>query len=134
MADLMAATSSTRARVTDPDAVEELCDSYSFEPIRWQITDQNEIAFWGYETFNVFRRCENGDRDEEYGLATREFLWDLAEYITEGEELDIQIAGYTKFRFPMHAERWIVRLDEVRHADLYGNEAVERPGAEASQR
>lgn len=131
MATLQAATSSTAARVTDPEAVEELCDKHSFGGVRWEITDEGEIAFWGYDAFNVYRRHECGDPDHEYGIVTREFLWELAEYIAESEELDIQIAGFTKCRFPMHAQRWVVRPGEVRHADLSGHEPVEQPGTEA---
>ena len=49
---------------------------------------------------------------------TYEFLCDLSEYIAPDAELDIQTAGYTKCRFPVHAQRYVVRENEVLHADL----------------
>ena len=134
MATLQAATSSTEAGVTDPEAVSELCDRYWFGGVQWEISDAGKVAFWGYDTFTVYRCHEYGDPDHEYGIVTREFLWELAEYVAEGEELDIQIAGFTKCRFPMHAQRWVVRPEEVRQADLSGHKPIGLPGTEAPPR
>lgn len=42
------------------------------------------------------------------------------------EELRQQIAGYTKCRFPVHAQRYVVRENEVLHADLGSLNPIEK--------
>lgn len=127
MATLQAATASNGAVVTDAQVVNQLCESHCFGNLNWEVTDDGEFVIWGYDSFDVYRAHENGEPDHEGGLVTREFLWALAEYIQEDEELDIQTAGFTKCRFPAHASRYVVRSSEVLHADLSGAEPV-KPG------
>ncbi|WP_198668075.1 hypothetical protein [Saliphagus sp. LR7] len=81
---------------------------------------------WGYEAFRVYPQADDGMMDLDASEVTREFLWRLAEYIEEGDELDIQSAGFTKCRYPVHACRYVIRNGAVLHADLGGLEALER--------
>jgi hypothetical protein len=124
MATLQAATASSGARVTDPVAVEQLCEQYHFGALTWNLSDDDELSVCGYDAFRVYERCDNGGMDLNAGLVTHEFLHALAEYIDEEEQLDIQIAGFTKCRFPVLARRYVVRHSEVLHADLTGLEPI----------
>ena len=124
MATLQAVTASSSARVTDPATVEQLCEQYHFGHLTWDLTNDDEVAVWGYEAFCVYERRDNGEMDLDAGLVTHEFLHTLAEYINEGEALDIQTAGFTNCRFPVLARRYVVRHDEVLGADLTGLEPI----------
>jgi len=101
MATLQAATTSTGAIVLDPQAVRELCESYCFGTLNWQVTDDGELTIWGYDDFEVYEARENGLPDYEGGIVAHEFLRELADHLKADEELDIQIAGFTKCRFPV---------------------------------
>ena len=80
----------------------------------------------GYDAFDVYEADDEGLLDYEAGVATRSFLRQLSEYITPDAEFGIQTAGYTKCRFPVHAQRYVVRENEVLHADLGSLEAVDQ--------
>ncbi len=112
--------------VTDPDAVEQLCEAHCFGGLKWRLTDDGEFTVWGYGAFRVYPQDDNGMMDLDASEVTREFLWKLAEYIEEDDELDIQSAGFTKCRYPVHACRYVIRNGTVLHADLGGLEALER--------
>ncbi|RLM49194.1 hypothetical protein DVK06_16145 [Halorubrum sp. Atlit-28R] len=43
MATLQDATTSTGAIVSDPQAVRELCESYCFGTLDWEVTDECEL-------------------------------------------------------------------------------------------
>lgn len=73
----------------------------------------------------MYETRENGLPDYDGGMVTHELLWDLADYVAEDEEFDIQTAGFTKCRFPVLAKRYVVRPGEVLHADLDTLEPVE---------
>ena len=88
----------------------------------WEVTDNAEFSIWGYDAFEVYEADGEGLPDYEAGIATHEFLDDLSEYIALDGELNIQTAGYTKCRFPVHAQRYVVRKNEVLHANLGGFE------------
>ena len=126
MANLHAATTSSGARVTDASAVEQLCERHSFGGLTWEVAADTEAErspefhIWGYDSFEVHQRREDGDPDHEGGPVTEAFLAALAEYICEGEELDIQAAGFTKCRYPPYAVRYIVRSDGLVRVDLDG--------------
>ena len=118
MAILQAATASRGVRVTDAQAVRQLCDAHRFGMLKWEVTDTGEFSIWGYDAFDVYEADDEGLPDYEAGIATRSFLRDLSDYIAPDAELDIQTAGYTKCRFPVYAQRYVVRESEVHHADL----------------
>ena len=118
MATLQAATTSTGAIVSDPQAVRELCESYCFGTLDWEVTEDGELTIWGYDDFEVYEARENGLPDYEGGIVTHEFLRELADHLEADEEFDIQTAGFTKCRFPVLAKRYVVRDGEVLHADL----------------
>jgi len=124
MATLQAATTSTGAIVSDPQAVRELCESHCFGTLNWEVTDDGELTIWGYDDFEVYEARENGLPDYDGGIVTHEFLRDLATHLEAGEELDIQTAGFTKCRFPVLAKRYVVRSDTVLHTDLSGPEPI----------
>jgi len=44
MATLQVATTSTGAIVSDPQAVRELCESYCFGTLNWEVTDEGELT------------------------------------------------------------------------------------------
>jgi hypothetical protein len=44
MATLQAATTSTGAFVSDPQAVRELCENYCFGTLNWEVTDKGELT------------------------------------------------------------------------------------------
>lgn len=123
MANLQAATTSDPARVTVPEAVAQLCEQYAFASLEWELSDDEEFGIWGYDSLNIYgkRRHDDGewDIDFEAGLKTRDLLRELANYIAEDEELDIQSARFTKCRYPMYATRYIVRPTEILQADLH---------------
>ena len=123
MANLQAATTSDPARVTDPEAVAQLCEQYAFAPLEWELTDGDEFGIWGFDSFTIYgkRTFDDGkwDVDFEAGLKTHDLLRELAAYIAEDEELDIQSAGFTKCRYPMYATRYVVRPNEILQADLH---------------
>lgn len=125
MATLQAATTSTGAIVSDSQAVRQLCESYCFGTLNWEVTEEGELTIWGYDSFEVYEARNNGLPDYDGGIVTHEFLRQLAEYIDGGEELDIQTAGYTKCRFPVLATRYVIRNDEVLHADLSGLDPID---------
>ena len=118
MATLQAATTSNGAIVSDPQAVRELCENYSFRTLNWKVDDDGELVIWGYDVLEVYKTRENGEPDYGSGPVTREFLRSLAEYIEPDEELDIQTAGFTKCRFPVLAKRYVIHDDEVLFANL----------------
>ena len=122
MANLQAATTSDPARVTDPEAVAQLCKQYAFAPLEWELHEE-EFGIWGYGSFTIYgkRILDDGewDIDFEAGVQTHDLLRDLAAYIAEGEELDIQSAGFTKCRYPMYATRYVLRPTEILQADLH---------------
>ena len=120
MATLQAATTSTGALVTDPQAVRQLCERHCFGTLNWEVDDGGELVIWGYDSFEVYTARENGLPDYDGGIVTHEFLRELAEYLEPDEEFDIQTAGFTKCRFPVLAKRYVVRDGEVLHADLSG--------------
>ena len=128
MANLQAATTSDPARVIDPEAVAQLCEQYAFSPLEWKLSNDEEFGIWGYGSLNFYRESLHGKRrhadgewnvDFEAGIQTHDLLRELAAYIAEGEELDIQSAGFTKCRFPMYATRYVVRPNEILQADLH---------------
>ena len=126
MANLHAATTSSGARITNQQAVEQLCERHHFGELIWEV-DIDETAergpefhIWGYDSFDVYERRDDGDPDHEGGLVTESFLAELAAYICEGEELDIQAAGFTKCRYPPYAVRYVVRPDGFVRVDLDG--------------
>lgn len=46
-----------------------------------------------------------------------EFLQRLANHLESGEELDIRIAEYPKFRLPVLAKRYVIREGDVLDTD-----------------
>ena len=124
MATLQAATTSTGAIVSDPQAVRELCENHCFGTLNWEV-DDGELVIWGYDSFEVYETRENGLPDYDGGIVTHEFLRSLAEYLEPDEEFDIQTAGFTKCRFPVLAKRYVVRDGEVLHADLSSPEPID---------
>jgi len=124
MATLHAATTSTGAIVSDAQAVRQLCESYCFGTLNWEVDKEGELIIWGYDSFEVYEARENGLPDYDGGIVTHEFLRQLAEYIDGDQELDIQTAGYTKCRFPVLAKRYVIRNGEVLHADLTGLDPI----------
>lgn len=125
MATLQAATTSTGAIVSDSQAVRQLCESYCFGTLNWEVTEEGELTIWGYDSFEVYEARNNGLPDYDGGIVTHEFLRQLAEYIDGDEELDIQTAGYTKCRFPVLATRYVIRDGEVLYADLSGLDPID---------
>ncbi|QSG13463.1 Uncharacterized protein HSBGL_4049 (plasmid) [Halapricum desulfuricans] len=125
MATLQAATTSTGAIVSDPQAVRELCESYCFGTLDWEVTEDGELTIWGYDDFEVYEARENGLPDYEGGIVTHEFLRELANHLEANEEFDIQTAGFTKCRFPVLAKRYVVRDGEVLHADLSSSDPID---------
>ena len=65
MATLQAATTSTGAIVSDPQAVRELCESYCFGTLDWEVTREGELTIWGFDDFEVYESRENGLPDYE---------------------------------------------------------------------
>ncbi|XVH33799.1 hypothetical protein ACNS7O_18400 (plasmid) [Haloferacaceae archaeon DSL9] len=126
MATLQAATTSTGAIVSDPQAVRELCENYCFGTLNWEVSEEGELVIWGYDDFEVYEASDDGLPDYDGGIVTHEFLRTLADYLEPDEELDIQTAGFTKCRFPVLAKRYVVRDGEVFHADLRSLEPIER--------
>ena len=96
-----------------------------FGALNWEVTEEGELVIWGYDSFEVYEARENGLPDYDGGIVTQEFLREIADYLESGEELDIQTAGFTKCRFPVLAKRYVVRDDEVLHADLSGLEPID---------
>ncbi|MFC4552316.1 MULTISPECIES: hypothetical protein [Halobacteriales] len=125
MATLQAATTSTGAIVSDPQAVRQLCENHCFGTLTWEVAEESELTIWGYDSFEVYEARGDGLPDYEGGIVTHEFLRQLAEYIDGDQELDIQTAGYTKCRFPVLASRYVVRDGEVLHADLSGLDPID---------
>jgi len=117
MATLQAATTSTGAIVSNPQAVRELCENYCFGTLDWEVTEEGELTIWGATT-SRYTRHGSGLPDYEGGIVTHEFLRSLADHLEPNEEFDIQTAGFTKCRFPVLAKRYVVRDGEVLHADL----------------
>jgi len=125
MATLQAATTSTGAIVSDPQAVRQLCENYCFGTLNWEVTDEGELTIWGHDDFEVYKARENDLPDYEGGIVTHEFLRELADYLEANEELDIQTAGFTKCRFPVLAKRYVVRDGKVLHADLSSPDPID---------
>ena len=113
MATFQVATASRGARVTDTQAVRPLCEAHCFGMLDWEVTDTDEFSIWGYDTFDVYEADDEDLPDYDAGIAMRPFLRELSAYIAPDAELDIQTAGYTKCRFPVYAQRYVVREDEV---------------------
>ena len=125
MATLQAATTSTGALVTDPQAVRQLCENYCFGTLNWEVDQDGELTIWSFDDFEVYEAQEDGLPDYEGGVVTHEFLRTLADYLQPDEELDIQTAGFTKCRFPVLAKRYIIREGEVLYADLSAPEPID---------
>ena len=125
MTTLQAATASRGAHVTDAQTVRQLCESHRFGTLEWEVTDTDEFSIWGYDAFDVYEADDGDLPDYDAGIATRSFLRDLSEYIASDAELNLQTAGYTKCRFPVYAQRYVVRNNEVLHADLESLEAID---------
>jgi hypothetical protein len=87
MATLQAATTSTGAIVSDPQAVRELCERYCFGTLDWEVTEDGELTISGYDDFEVYEARENGLPDYEGGIVTHEFLRELADHLEADEEL-----------------------------------------------
>jgi len=118
MATLQAATTSTGAIVSNPQAVRELCENYCFGTPRLGGHGGGRAHYLGCDDFEVYEARESGLPDYEGGIVTHEFLRSLADHLEPNEEFDIQTAGFTKCRFPVLAKRYVVRDGEVLHADL----------------
>jgi len=56
MATLQAATTSTGAIVSNPQAVRELCENYCFGTLDWEVTEEGELTIWGCDDFEVYGR------------------------------------------------------------------------------
>lgn len=95
MATLQAATTSTGAIVSVPQAVRELCENHCFGTLDWEVTDEGELTIWGYDTFEVYKTREDGLPDYEGGLVTHAFLRKLAKryVIREGDVLHADLGG-----------------------------------------
>jgi hypothetical protein len=126
MANLRAATTSSGAQITDRDAVRALCECHSFGELNWELTDDGQISFWGYTTPDVLPTTADGKRDHDAEFVTIEFMRELAQYLAEGEVLDIQAAGYTKCRYPMYGYRLVVTSEELRMYNLFANGATDQ--------
>jgi len=55
MATLQAATTSTGAIVSNPQAVRELCENYCFGTLDWEVTEEGELTIWGCDDFEGIR-------------------------------------------------------------------------------
>jgi len=95
MATLHAATTSTGAIVSDPQAVRQLCKNDCFGTREWKLTEDGKLTIWGDDDFEVYDARENGLPDYEGGIVTHEFLREFADHLEANEELDIQTAGFT---------------------------------------
>ena len=95
MATLQAATTSTGTIVSDPQAVRQLCESYCFGTLDWEVTEDGELTIWGFDDFELYEARENGLPDYEDGIVTHEFLRELADHLEADEEPDVQTAGFT---------------------------------------
>ena len=124
MATLQAATTSSSAVVTDPQTVRELCENHCFGTLNWEVTEDGAFSIWGHDDFEVYNARESGLPDYEGGIVTHEFLRELANHLEADEEFEIQTAGFTKCRFPVLAQRYVVRDGEVLHADLSSPEPI----------
>jgi len=56
MATLQAATTSTGAIVSNPQAVRELCENYCFGTLDWEVTEEGELTIWGCDDFEGYTR------------------------------------------------------------------------------
>jgi len=106
MATLQAATTSTGAIVSDPQAVRQHCENYCFGTLDWEVIREGEFTIWGHDDVEVYEARENGLPDYEGGIVTNELLQELADYLEADEELDVQTAGSIQCRFPMLAKRY----------------------------
>ena len=125
MATLQAATTLADTIVSDPQAVRELCETYFFGTLNWEVTSDGEFTIWGYDDFEVYEARENGLLDYESGIVTHEFLRKFAGYLEVDEELDIQTDGFTKCRFPVLAKRYVIRDGEVLYANLNSSDPID---------
>lgn len=121
MSELNAATTTeTPARVTDPEAVLELCNEYIFDPLRVEIDRDGRFSIQGYGDLDVYAaEEEDGERyiDYDVGLVTREFFRRLSQYIAEDEELDVRMAGFKRVQ-TVAAQQYVVRRNEILHGEL----------------
>lgn len=124
MATMQAATTSTGAIVSDPGAVEALLDEYWTE-LNTELTETGEITIWGFGTLTVYPADEDGEPAGACGNVAETFLKRLAGLLEDGEELDIQTAGFTKCRYPLLAQRYVLRDGEVLKATLDNPEPIE---------
>lgn len=53
---------STDAIVSVPQAVRERCESYCFETLSWEVTEESGLTIWGNDDFEVYEAQENGFR------------------------------------------------------------------------
>ena len=119
MATLQAATTSTAAQITDRAAVRALCERHSFGELTWELTDDAHFSLWGPTTPTIHPLTAGDNRDPESG--TTEFFTEFAQYLVEGEVLDIQAAGYTNCYYPMYGYRLVVTPNELRRYNLFAN-------------
>ena len=49
MATLQAATTSTGAIVSNPQAVRELREAYCFGTLNWEVTEDGKLTIWGFD-------------------------------------------------------------------------------------
>jgi hypothetical protein len=127
MANLQASTvTRSTARVTDPDAVEAILEEYNWGNINWELRgDTNdELAFWGYTTFDPYQTDEDGHIAGEH--LTTEVLYRLSQYIEDGERLEICDVGFMKCR-SAHGVRWIVSPYRVEQASLDSEQMIVEP-------
>jgi len=62
MATLQAATTSTGAIVSNPQAVRELCENYCFGTLDWEVTEEGELTIWGATTSRYTRHGRAASR------------------------------------------------------------------------
>lgn len=119
MADFMGVTACNPAKVTDPKAVKELIERYSFGEVTVEL-EGDLLWVYGYDWLDVYRYttdeegevqldCENAYLDE--------FVEGLKPFIVEGEKLEIGCVGNEKCRY-VSAMKITVTRDEVKYENL----------------
>lgn len=114
MAIHLVATTSSKARVTDPDAVHALCDHYSFGELTPDITDDRQFYLYGYDRLESCLRIDIDEPRPEPDADFIEFVRHLAPALASQEVLDIQSAGFEKLRLPLYGRRIVVDSNRVR--------------------
>lgn len=67
MATLQAATISTGAFVTDPQAVRQLCENHCIGVLNWEVDEGGEFTIWGFDDVKVYDIHEDGLPDSDGG-------------------------------------------------------------------